>query len=126
MRQNPLSFFGNKVHLSLKQDIKEVLGFSSEGGMGMYLGLPEQICGSKMKVFSFVQDRLNGRVNNWSSRLLSKGGKEVQIKSVAQGVSTYVMSSYFLLKDISDKLKSTISNFRWNPKQNSRSLHWIA
>ncbi|XP_056847372.1 uncharacterized protein LOC130498048 [Raphanus sativus] len=119
-------FFGNRVEAALKKDIKEVLGFTSEGGMGMYLGLPEQICGSKMKVFSFVQDRLNGRVNNWSSRLLSKGGKEVQIKAVAQASSTYVMSSYLLPQGITDKLRSTTSNFWWSSKQNSRGLHWIA
>ena len=53
-------FFGNPVESSRKQDIKYVLGFSSEGGMRMYLGLSEQIGGSKMKVFSFVQDRFNG------------------------------------------------------------------
>ncbi|XP_018463807.1 uncharacterized protein LOC108834986 [Raphanus sativus] len=119
-------FFGNRVEVALKKDIKEVLGFTSEGGMGMYLGLPEQICGSKMKVFSFVQDRLNGRVNNWSSRLLSKGVKEVQIKAVAQASLTYVMSCYLLPQGITDKLKSTTSNFWWSSKQNSRGLHWIA
>ena len=119
-------FFGNRVELALKKDIKEVLGFSSEGGMGMYLGLPEQICGSKMKVFSFVQDRINGRANTWSSRLLSKGGKEVQIKSVAQAVPTFVMSCYLLPQGITDKLRSTTSNFWWSSKQNSRGLHWIA
>ncbi|XP_056850872.1 uncharacterized protein LOC130500150 [Raphanus sativus] len=119
-------FFGNKVESSRKKDIKEVLGFYSEGGMGMYLGLPEQICGSKMKVFSFVQDRFNGRVNNWSSRLLSKGGKEVQIKSVAQAVPTYVMSSFLLPQGIIDKLRSTTSNFWWSSSQNSRGLHWIS
>ncbi|KAJ4891732.1 hypothetical protein Rs2_31480 [Raphanus sativus] len=94
--------------------------------MGMYLGLPEQIGGSKMKVFSFVQDRFNGRVNTWSSRLLSKGGKEVQIKSVAQAVPTYVMSCYLLPQGITDKLRSTTSNFWWSSKQNSIDLHWIA
>ncbi|XP_056860054.1 uncharacterized protein LOC108829850 [Raphanus sativus] len=119
-------FFGNKVEPSRKQDIKEVLGFSKEGGMGMYLGLPEQIGGSKMKVFSFVQDRFNGRVNTWSSRLLSKEGKEVQIKSVAQAVPTYVMSCYLLPQGITDKLRSTTSNFWWSSKENSRGLHWIA
>ncbi|XP_056848949.1 uncharacterized protein LOC130499067 [Raphanus sativus] len=119
-------FFGNRVEPSRKQEIKNVLGFSTEGGMGMYLGLPEHIGGSKMKVFSFVQDRFNGRVNNWSSRLLSKGGKEVQIKAVAQAVPTYVMSCYLLPQGITDKLKSTTSNFWWSSNQNSRGLHWIA
>ena len=70
----------------------------------MYLGLPEQICGSKMKVFSWVHDRLNGRVNTWSSRLLSKGGREVQIKYLAHVVPTFVMSCFLLLQDIIDKL----------------------
>lgn len=61
--------FGNWVEGFRKQDIKDVLGFFSEDGMGMYLGLPEQFGGSKIKVFSFVQNRFNGRVNTWSSKL---------------------------------------------------------
>ncbi|XP_013617193.1 PREDICTED: uncharacterized mitochondrial protein AtMg00310-like [Brassica oleracea var. oleracea] len=94
--------------------------------MGMYLGFPEFIGGSKMKVFSYVQDRFNGRINNWSSRLLSKGGKEVQIKAVAQAVPTYVMSCYLLPQGITNRLRSTTSNFWWSSNQNSRGLHWIA
>ena len=82
--------------------------------------------GSKKKVFSFVQNRFNGRVNTWSSRLLSKGGKDVQVKSVAQAVPTFVMSCYLLPQGITNKLRSTTSNFWWSSKQNSRCLHWIA
>ena len=100
--------FGNKVDHSVKQSIKGVLGITTEGGMGKYLGLPEQICGSKMKVFSYIQDRLNGCVTSWSARLLSKGGKEVQIKSVAQAVPTYSMSCYLLLQGIVEKLKNAV------------------
>ena len=84
--------FGNKVDQNIKQNIKGVLGITTEGGIGKYLRLAEQICGSKMKVFSYVQDRLNGCVTLWSARLLSKGDKEVQIKYVAQAVPTYTMS----------------------------------
>lgn len=71
--------FGSKVVTSIKNDLKISLGISREGGMGMYLGLPEKICGSKTQVFSFVQEILNRRINNWSGKLLSRGGKEVQI-----------------------------------------------
>ncbi|XP_024015977.1 uncharacterized protein LOC112089225 [Eutrema salsugineum] len=94
--------------------------------MGMYLGLPEQICGSKKKIFSFVHDRLSSRVNNWSARLLSKGGKEIQIKSVAQAVPTYIMSCFLLPQGITDKLRSAIANFWWSSKQNNSGIHWIA
>ena len=58
----------------------------------MYLGLPEKICGSKMKAFSFVQDRFNGCVNLWSARVISKSGKGVKIKAVDQVVPAYMIS----------------------------------
>lgn len=92
----------------------------------MYLGLPEKICGSKRQVFAFIRDRLNRRINSWSARLLSKGGKEVLLKSVAQALPTYVMSCFLLPKDIITKLQGAIAKFWWNTKANNKGLHWIA
>lgn len=119
-------FFGNKVPNDLRTSLKNALGIHNEGGMGTYLGLPEKICGSKKQVFAFVQDRLGKRINSWSAKLLSKGGKEVMIKSVAQALPTYVMSCFFLPQGIIKKLHSAISNFWWSNRQNSRGIHWIA
>lgn len=92
----------------------------------MYLGLPEKICGSKKQVFSFVQERLNDRANSWSGKLLSKGGKEFQIKSIAQAVPSYVMSCYLLPQGITQNLTSAVSRYWWCTKHNNRGLHWIA
>lgn len=94
--------------------------------MGMYLGMPEKIGGSKKQIFSFVQERLNGRVNSWSGRLLSKGGKEVQIKSVAQTVPTYVMSCYLLPQDTCKKVSAAVARFWWSTGNSNRGLHWVA
>lgn len=118
--------FGNKVSHEVKRDIKQTLGIHKEGGMGMYLGLPEKICGSKRQVFAFIRDRLNDRINSWSAKLLSKGGKEVLLKSVAQALPTYVMSCFLLPQDIISKLQSAIAKFWWSTKANNRGLHWIA
>ncbi|CAA7058559.1 unnamed protein product [Microthlaspi erraticum] len=96
-------FFGNKVPQELRRSLKNTLGISKEGGMGTYLGLPEKICGSKKQVLAFVQDRLSQRINSWSAKLLSKGGKEVLIKSVAQALPTYVMSCFLLPQDVIKK-----------------------
>ena len=117
--------FGSKVVASKKYDLKRSLAINQEGGMGMYLGLPEKICGSKKQVFSFVQERLNNRTNSWSAKLLSKGGKEVQIKSIAQAVPSYVMSCYLLPQGITQNLTSVVSRYWWSTKQNNRGRHWI-
>lgn len=118
--------FGNKVPAEIKTSIKQALGISNEGGMGTYLGLPEKICGSKKQAFAYIQDRLNTRVTSWSAKLLSKGGKEVLLKLVAQALPTYIMSCFLLPQDIIKKLTSSISCFWWSSKQNNRGLHWIA
>ena len=118
--------FGSKVIASTKTDLKISLGINNEGGMGMYLGMPEKICGSKKQVFSFVQERMNGRLNSWSGKLLSKGGKEVQIKSVAQAVPMFVMSCYMLPQDICKKLSTAVARFWRSTGNNNRGLHWVA
>ncbi|XP_033134838.1 uncharacterized protein LOC117127923 [Brassica rapa] len=118
--------FGSKVSVEVKQEIKAAVGIQKEGGMGTYLGLPEKICGSKRQVFTFVRDRLNIRINCWTAKFLSKGGKEILIKSVAQALPTYVMSCFLLPQDILNKLKSAIAKFWWSTKQNNRGLHWMA
>ena len=89
-------FFGSKISAELKAEIKGALGISWEGGMGMYLRLAEKICGSKKQAFTFIQERLIKRLNSRSAKLLSKGGKEVLIKSVAQALPSYVMLCFLL------------------------------
>ena len=118
--------FGSKVVASSKPDLKRSLAINQEGGMGMYLGLPENICGSKKQVFSCVQERLNDRTNTWSTKLLSKGGKEIQIKADAQAVPSFTMSCYLLPKGITKNLTSAVSRFWWSTKINNRGLHWVA
>ncbi|XP_023639555.1 uncharacterized protein LOC111830929 [Capsella rubella] len=118
--------FGHKVGENIKSEMQEILGITTLGGMGSYLGLPESLGGSKTKVFSFIQDRLHNHINGWSAKLLCKGGKEVMIKAVASALPTYVMSCFRLPKTITTKLTSAIANFWWGTNGNSGGMHWWA
>ncbi|CAA7059560.1 unnamed protein product [Microthlaspi erraticum] len=105
-----------KVLHDVRNRVKTTLGITKDGGMGMYLSIPEQLSGSKAQVFSYIQEQLNGNINSWSAKLLSKGGKEIQIKSVAQAFPTYVMFCFLLPKGIINKLCSAISRIWWSTK----------
>jgi len=118
--------FGHKVDDAIKAEIKSTLGIHNIGGMGSYLGLPESLGGSKTKIFSFVRDRLQTRINGWSAKFLSKGGKEVMIKSVAATLPTFVMSCFRLPKTITSKLTSAVARFWWSLNGESRGMHWMA
>ena len=78
--QESSSQFGHKIKESSRQELRDVLGIQNLGGMRSYLGLPENLGGSKIQVFSFLQERLNNRINGWTFKIFSKGGKEVIVK----------------------------------------------
>ncbi|XP_019101858.1 PREDICTED: uncharacterized protein LOC109133307 [Camelina sativa] len=58
--------------------------------------------------------------------LLSKGEKEVMIKSMATAVPTFVMSCYRLPKTITSKLTSAVAKFWWSTNGQTGGIHWIA
>ncbi|XP_013700585.1 uncharacterized protein LOC106404409 [Brassica napus] len=116
--------FGKRVPAKDRQQIKDTLGIQNEGEMGSYLGIPEDISGSKCKLFAFLKDKLLHRVNGWTGRWLSKGGKEVLIKSMLLALPTYVMSSFLLPLEICENLASTIAQFWWSSNPPRRGIHW--
>ncbi|XP_033129360.1 uncharacterized protein LOC117126082 [Brassica rapa] len=106
------------------KQIKDTLGIQNEGGMASYLRIPEDISGSKCKLFAFLKEKLLHRVNGWTGRWLSKGGKEVLIKSILLALPTYVMSSFLLPLEICENLASAIAQFWWSSNPPKRGIHW--
>ena len=60
--------FGKRINAATRQEIKDTLGIHNDGGMGKYLEIPEDISGSKCKLFAFLKDYLMHRVNGWTVR----------------------------------------------------------
>ncbi|XP_048608961.1 uncharacterized protein LOC125584486 [Brassica napus] len=113
-----------RINAATRQEIKDTLGIHKDGGMGKYLGIPEDISGSKCKLFAFLKDSLMHRVNGWTGRWLSKGGKEVMIKSILLALPTYVMSTFLLPLEICENLASAIAQFWWSSNPPKRGIHW--
>ena len=115
--------FGKKINANARQQIKDILGIQNEGGMGTYLGIPEDISGSKCKLFAFLKYKLMHRLNGWTGRWLSKGGKKILIKSILLDFPTYVKSSFLLPLELCENLVSAIAKFWWssNPPPKERN-----
>ena len=115
--------FGKRINANVRQQIKDTPGIQNEGGMGTYLGIPEDISGSRCNFFAFLKDKLMHRVNGWTGRWLSKGGKEVLLKSILLALPTYVMSSFLLRLEICENLASAIAQFWWSSNPSKRGIH---
>lgn len=80
----------------LKASITHILGVRAFLGTGQYLGLPSMVGRDRASTFSYIKDRVWQRISPWSSKCLSKAGREVMIKSVLQAIPSYVMSIFLL------------------------------
>ena len=58
--------FGKRICGHVKDTLKHSTGIDNEGGMGSYLSIPEDISGSKVRLFAFLKERLQNRVNGWT------------------------------------------------------------
>lgn len=57
-----------------------------------HLGLSNLVGRGKKWAFQALKDCLHQKINSWSSRFLSQGGKEVLVKFVLQAIPTYTMT----------------------------------
>lgn len=64
-----------------------------------YLDLSISVGKKKSIVFQNIMDRIASRINSWSKRLLSNGGKEIFIKSIIQAIPTYAFSVSWHLRE---------------------------
>ena len=61
----------------------------------------------------------------WEERYISKAGREILIKIVAQAIPTYSMSLFKLPRSICDNINSLVARYWWGQNQEERKIHWI-
>ena len=57
---------------------------------------------SKVGTFKEIQERIANRVMGWKEKHISKVGREVLIKTVAQAISTYSISLFKIPRTVCD------------------------
>ena len=91
-----------------------------------YLGVPSLVGRNKKNTFNSIKDKLRKKLAGWKGKLLSKVGKEVLIKVVAQAIPTYTMSVFKLPKSLCEDLTSMICNFWWGQRTDKRKIAWMS
>jgi hypothetical protein len=91
-----------------------------------YLGLPVSIGKSRKKAFQDIKRKVWLRIQGWQEKLLSKAGKEILVKVVAQAIPTYAMSYFDLTKRLCNELNSTIGQWWWSQNDKENKIHWLA
>jgi hypothetical protein len=91
-----------------------------------YLGLPALVEKSRMKEFKSIKDRVWKRLNDWKTKFLSQGGKEILLKVVVQAIPTYSMSVLLLPVGLCYEINSMMQKFLWGHKENKTKIYWMS
>ncbi|XP_021734157.1 uncharacterized protein LOC110700882 [Chenopodium quinoa] len=118
--------FSRNVSANSQEILQSKLNFTRVEGHDKYLGLPTYIGRSKKIVFQTIQDRVWKKVKGWKERFLSRAGREVPLKSVAQAIPTYAMQCFKLPESVIGNITSLCRNFWWGQKGSERKLALIS
>lgn len=119
-------FFSANVRRDKQREITDVLGVSKDLGEGMYLGLPSLVGRSKKSVFKFIKKRVWKKIQCWNNKILSRAGKSVMIKNVAQSVPTYCMSCFMIPKSLCQEIERMMNSYWWcSNNNNNKGIRWL-
>ena len=90
-----------------------------------YLGLPSLVGRSKNTTFAQLKQRVVNKFSGWKEKILMPVRKEILIKSIAQAVPSYTMSSFLLPKNLCEELTSVIRKFWWGQTRSEKKIAWL-
>ena len=76
--------------------------------------------------FDHIGERMRSKLQGGSERMISCAGREVRIKSIAQAIPTFSMSSFKLTKKVCSSLTASMAKYWWSSSLDRRSMHWMS
>ena len=90
-----------------------------------YLGFYLKPSGYLVKDWFWLITKFENRINHWSNRLLSLGGRLVLIRSVLTSLPVYWCALFPVPSSILDKLRKLIFSFLWGSSALKKKFHLI-
>ena len=113
--KSSISFSVNTT-TEVEHSICSLLGVWGTVNHGNYLGLPSFIGRSKSVIFRYIRERVWKRLQGWNQKLLSRAGKEILLKTVAQALPIYAMNTYLLPMELCREIERMMNSFWWGRK----------
>ncbi|KAL0322482.1 UNVERIFIED_CONTAM: putative mitochondrial protein [Sesamum angustifolium] len=105
--------FSSNVPNRQRRIIREILQMPECSHQAKHLGLPFCKPPSRTHVFNEFTEKMMNRLALWKAKNLSRAGKLVLIKNVAQALPVYQMSTFLVPKKTCLKLDAIIRRFWW-------------
>ncbi|XP_019149856.1 PREDICTED: uncharacterized protein LOC109146658 [Ipomoea nil] len=119
--------FSASTSPTMRIDIANSLGVRLTDDLGKYLGLLSLLGRNKVATFRFIEHKIRDRMASWRTKFISRAGKEILLKSIAQSLPIFAMSVYLLPLTVCDRLERLMNRYWWeNGGSNNRGIPWLS
>ena len=80
---------------------------------------------SKVKSFKEFKAKITKWVIGWKEKFISKAGREVLIKTVAQAIPTYTMGIFKIPISLCNDINAILAKYWWGQTKDEKKIHWI-
>ncbi|XP_019182140.1 PREDICTED: uncharacterized protein LOC109177284 [Ipomoea nil] len=107
--------------------VSACIGVCEASDLGKYLGLPSVLGRNKTATFRYVEEKVQERIDSWQHRFLSKAGKGVLLKSIAQALPIFTMSTFLLSVRVCATIEKLFNRYWWGGGGvGTRGIHWLS
>lgn len=101
------------------------MGINEARENSTYLGLPSIMGRNKSVLLGFVKEKMRQRIQRWEGKYISKSGKEILLKSIAQSLPCYAMNVFLLPADLCKEMEQLMCKYWWqSSNKESKGIHW--
>lgn len=120
-------FYRTNVLQYNRQTVSQILQMAEADVHSTYLGLPNVIGRNKSALLGYLKDRVNTKIHSWEGNYISRAGKEILVKQVAQTLPVYAMNVFLLPLEITRNIEKSLPRFWWRSSQsNASKLNWMS
>lgn len=119
-------FFSPNVPLRERREICASSGFKEVAELGRYLGANIATPRKRRDKYSFVVEKMKGRLNGWKAASLSLAGRITLVKSASSSMAYYPMQHDRLPLGVVEEIEREQRKFIWGEKEGERKRHAIA
>ncbi|KAM6544107.1 hypothetical protein CsatB_008554 [Cannabis sativa] len=118
-------FFSANTGMDIRARICSILRVQEAGDTSTYLGLPNILGRNKNALLGFLKDKMRKKIQSWEGKFLSKAGKELMLKTVAQSLPSYAMNVFLLPLKTVNEMEQLMCKYWWkSSSQNNKGIHW--
>ncbi|XP_062075693.1 uncharacterized protein LOC133779800 [Humulus lupulus] len=106
--------------------LAEFFQMSRAKGDRSHLGLPLLISRSREKDLNFILNKVNGHVQGWKEKILSKAKRSTLVQVVWSSLVSYVTASGPMPCALHESVDKALRSFWWGDTANKRKVHTLS